>query len=126
MYCEALRVTDIGQMAEQLQALYEFSAGSGAARYAETQYGADTLRQVAAGTFMIWVTLQPGIFHPLDLGVLFQKLGHCLRVLGVALHAQAQGLYTLQGLPAVEWRRAAAYVAQHVHPCLDRKWRQPH
>ena len=47
------------------------------------------------------------------------------RCCDVALHAQAERLDALQGLPAVERRLAGADVAQDLHARLDDEGRQP-
>ena len=77
-----------------------------------------------AGTLVVGMAFEAWIFHPADVWMLFEELRNRLGVLNVPVHAEAQRLKALDGLPAVEGRLAGADVAQDVDPRLDREGRE--
>src|SRR5262245_30250809 len=88
-------ITEIGDVAEQFQAINEFSTCFTSTFGAEAEHRARTFWQKFLGALMIRMTLQACIRHPTDFGMILQKLCYGLGVLDMALHAQGQCLKSL-------------------------------
>ena len=117
---EAAHVADVGEVAEQLEAVDEVLAGLEAALDAERD---DRALAVAAGTSAPrschGLDSRPGYVDPLDLVARLEPLRDRERVLRVALHAQAQRLETLEEQERVERRDRGADVAQVLQARLE-------
>jgi hypothetical protein len=109
---ERLRVADVREVAEQLQALDERLAGRRAAAHAERDERAVAAAQHAISDLAIRARRQAGVVDPLDRLVPGQVLGDGQAVLRVALHPQRQRLDALQEQERVERRERRSGVAQ--------------
>src|ERR1700678_3016903 len=89
---EGPRIADIGEMREEPQFAHERDAGLIAAGETEGEDGTGALGAIALGEFMIAVAGEPRIAHPFHRGMLAQMFGDRLRIVAMALHAQAQSL----------------------------------
>ena len=56
-------------------------------------------RLVLTGEVQVGVAGQAGVVHPCNGGVLLKPLGHLLRILAVAGHAQGESFQALKNLP---------------------------
>ncbi len=94
---QRLGVADIGEVREQLQRLDELHAGVVAALQAEGEDSARAERRVLLLQRVVLVAGQARIEDPGDLRMRRQPLGHLLRVVAVALHAERQRLRSRSG-----------------------------
>ena len=116
MRSQRLGVADVDQAREQPERVEEARAGGTrigvAALEAEAQDARGPPAHLALRQGVVRVVGQPGIAHPLDLGMALQELRQRQAVLAGAVHAQRQGFDALQRQPGVERRNGRAHVAQ--------------
>src|SRR5215216_3052030 len=111
MDSQAASVSYIGKMAEELQAVNKFFACLYAAFDSKAKDGPCTLGEIAFGALIIRMALQAGIHHPGHLGVFLEIFSHCFGILYMTIHAQAQRLNALNGLPGIKRSLAGTNVA---------------
>ena len=123
---EAAHVADVGEVAEQLEAVDEVPARLDAALELERE---DRALARWAGTSSARVVplarLQARVRDPLDLVARLEPLRDRERVLRVPLHAQAQRLQALEEQERVERRDRGAEVALVLQPALEDVLRGP-
>src|SRR6266478_795888 len=93
---QTLRIADVSQVRNQLQAFDEFFARFETAADAKAHDGASAVRQIFLGEGVIAAGRQPRIIYPGDLRMSRKKSCNLLRVVRVGTHAQLQSLQSLQ------------------------------
>ena len=111
---QALGVADVGQVAEEFEAVDGPLGSVEAGFYAKAEQAAVATGQIFVGRSVILGARQAGVVDPGNLGVVFEEMGGGQGVGADALHAQVQGLDAEEGLPGVEGGDAAADVAQEL------------
>ena len=94
---QALGIAHVRQVAEELKVVDKVAPRFQPALDAKAQNRAGAFGQILFRGGIVRMTLEAGIGDPTDPGMLFQELGHGLRVLDVALHAQAERFQRLAG-----------------------------
>ena len=108
------RVRHVSDDGHHLQAVHEADGIFFRAFQAEGDDAARAVRQVFLSQLVVFVALQSAVVHPSHPFVLFQKLGHGLCVLAVALHAQVQRFQAQIEQEAVERAGDGAQVAHQL------------
>ncbi len=116
---QALRVADVRQQAEDLDAVDQPPAGLRAALDAECQDAAVAALEVARGRRVRRVGREARVADPLDLGPVFEPAGDRQRVLAVALDPQRERLEALEEQERVERAERRADVAQPLDAELE-------
>src|SRR5271165_1396262 len=116
---QRLGIANIGKQAEQPQRVDEALTSFEASANAEGDQRARAIREIFLGAPVILARWQPGIVHPLHVGMAGEKLRDLQRVLGMALQAKVQSLRALQQQESVKRRQAPTGVAQPLHARLD-------
>src|SRR5947209_20102495 len=116
---EGLGIAHVGQVREEFDVPDQLYARFQSALDAEANNGPIAVQVVPSRCFVLWMTREARIAHPIDGGVAFQELGDALRILAVPLHAQGQRLQSLQEEESVERRDRRADIAQQLHARLD-------
>src|SRR3984893_17970292 len=121
---QRLGVADIGEVADQPQALDEFLAGRPAALDSEAYDRPRAARQQSPGQRMIRMGFQRRMQNPVYRLVRGQEFQNRVGIRDMAVHADAEGLYTLQQLKGIGRREAGAEVAQALgaRPHDERRW----
>ena len=107
-------IADVGDMADELQAVDELLTCLGGVRSLETEHNHGTALafEVLEVLLVLRVILETGVLDPSDLGVLLEVLSHLQGVLAVTFHAQGKGLDALEEHPGVIRGDGGAEVAQ--------------
>jgi len=100
---ERAGITNVGKVAEELQAFNELLARGCTALDTEPENRTCAFGQILLGAVVVWVALEPRIFDPADFRMFLKEFSNGLRVLHVTIHAQVEGLKPEQSLPRVEW-----------------------
>lgn len=111
---QCLGITNVGKVADELEAVNDLCASSSAALDTKAQDTAEASGEVLLGACVVRVALQAGIRHPGDVGAVLQILGHGQGVLGVALGAQAERLDTEDQLLGGKGVEGGADIAQQL------------
>lgn len=88
---ETARITDVREVAEELQAFDELPACFCASFDAETENCACALGKILLRARMIGMALESRVFDPANLRVFLKIFGNGLRVLHVTVNAQVEG-----------------------------------
>src|SRR5215469_15741515 len=115
---EALRISDICEMREDLQGFNEASSRFETSLNPECKHSSCALRQVAPRERVIPARRQPGVVHPRHSRVPLQKLRNRQRILRMTLHAQLQGLQSLKKQERVERTERRTEIPETFHPRL--------
>ena len=122
---QRLRVSHICQQAEQRKRVDQLAAGFVAALDAKRDQGSAAIRKILFCARVVLAGGQARIVDPRDSGMRLQILRQRQGVLRMSLHAQMQGLGSLQEQKRVERREAGSGVAQALHPRLDDERQRP-
>ena len=109
---QRLGIAHIGEMRGKAQRLDEFAARLAPALDSEGDHRTGALWEQALGQAIIGMLRQSGIGDPGDGRIGFQRRRHRHGIGDMALHAQRQGLDTLQQLEGVHRAHAGAEIAQ--------------
>ena len=115
MLDERIHVAQADRQRAGFHVVHQRLAGLHAAFQLKGNHAA-VVMHLAAGQRVIGVAFQPGIVHPLDLGVVFQVARHLHGVLAMALHAQFKGLQADVCQPGV---KRAGRTAQHLEQAVE-------
>lgn len=109
---QGLGITDVGKVADELEAVNDLCASGSAALDTKAQDTAKASGEVLLRVCVVRVALQAGVRNPRDVGAVLQILGHGQGVLGVTLGAQAQRLDTEDQLLGSKGVEGSADVTQ--------------
>ena len=118
---QALGVSHIGEVREQLQGVDELPAGFEAALDPEREDRPLALGQVLLCHRVVRARREIGVIHPSDQRVSFEMLRDREGVGAMQVHAQRQGFQALQEQKRVLRRQARPEVAQSFDPALEDK-----
>ena len=122
---QRLRVADVGQQAEDLDAVDEPATGLDAAPDAERHDAAEAALQVAGRLAVRGMALETRVAHPGDSVVALQPAGDRERVLAVALDPQRERLEALEEEERVERAQRRTDVAQALDAELEDERERP-
>lgn len=108
---QRLRVTDISEVRDELEAIDHLGTSRATTVNAEAEDTTETVTQVLLRRFVVRVALKTGIRHPANVLALLQPLGKRQSVLAVAFSPQAQGLDTQEQLLRGEGVERCAEIA---------------
>ena len=89
---ERLRIAHVGEQRVELDVVDDRQARLASALHAKDECSAVAVREQAASELVTRIVFQARVAHPAHLGVIVQEARHSERVVGVALHAQREGL----------------------------------
>src|SRR5450755_566211 len=118
---QGLRISDVGQVRQELHRLDESNAGCGASLDAEGQDSSGAVWKIASRHLFIAVSLEQGVAHPFDAGVRREMPRDGQRRLAVARHAQVQRLDSLQQHERAERRKRGSERSHGLHARLHRE-----
>ena len=113
---EALGVSHVGEQREKLQAVHKFYGCLSAAFQVNEENGSRALRKITLIEGVIRRIRQRRMMDFLHERAGLQILDDLQGILHMPLHAQGQGLKSLQDEEAVEGREAGALIAQKLGP----------
>jgi hypothetical protein len=116
---QSLGVTNVGKIADQLEAVNDLGASSGAALDTKAQDTTKASGKVLLGVCVVRVAFQAGVRNPGDVGAVLQILGHGQSVLGVALGAQTERLDTEDQLLGGKGVEGSADITQKLDSGAD-------
>src|SRR5258706_5711849 len=108
---QRLGVADMGEVADQPHALDELLAGGPTALDSEADDRSSAARQQQRGQRVIRMALQRRMQNPISRLVRGQEFQSRMGICDMAVHANAQGLYTLHELKRIGRREASAEIA---------------
>lgn len=118
---EGLGVADVGQVADELEAVDDLGAGGGAALDTDGEDTAVPAGEVLGGRLVGGVRGQAGVGDPVDVLVLLEPLGEGEGVGGVTLGTERERLETEDELLRAEGVEGGAEVAEELDADTDRE-----
>lgn len=116
---EGLGVTNVGEVADELEGVDDLGAGGGAALDTDGEDTAVAAGEVLGGSLVRGVRGETGVRDPVDVLVLLEPLGEGEGVRGVALGTEREGLETEDQLLGAEGVEGGAEVAEELDTDAD-------